>query len=120
MNGSLDFFGVRASDKRLANTLAGDYQGAHIAGGIQLSQGLWITGSYWDRTIRDAAGLAKGGGIHTLRHCFATHLLESGVDLFTIQHLLGHGHLSTTMRYLHLARAHLTGTTSPLELLAPD
>ena len=55
MNGSLDFFGVRASDKRLANTLAGDYQGAHIAGGIQLSQGLWITGSYWDRTIRDAA-----------------------------------------------------------------
>lgn len=67
--------------------------------------------------VRDAAGLPKGGGIHTLRHCFATHLLESGVDLFTIQHLLGHGHLSTTMRYLHLARAHLTGQTSPLELL---
>jgi site-specific recombinase XerD len=68
---------------------------------------------------RDAAGIAREGGIHTLRHCFATHLLESGVDLPTIQRLLGHGHISTTMRYLHLARSRLTGTTSPLELLDP-
>jgi len=66
---------------------------------------------------RDAAGIAPEGGIHTLRHCFATHLLESGVDLPSIQQLLGHGHLSTTMRYVHLARSHLTGTKSPLELL---
>lgn len=66
---------------------------------------------------RAAAGIAPEGGIHTLRHCFATHLLEAGVDLPTIQRLLGHGHISTTMRYLHLARSHLTGTTSPLELL---
>ena len=66
---------------------------------------------------RDAAGIAPQGGIHTLRHCFATHLIESGVDLHTVQRLLGHGHISTTTRYLHLARSHLTGTTSPLELL---
>jgi len=66
---------------------------------------------------RDAAGIAREGGIHTLRHCFATHLLESGVDLPTIQRLLGHGHISTTMRYVHLAHSHLTGTKSPLELL---
>ena len=66
---------------------------------------------------RDAAGIAPEGGIHTLRHCFATHLLEAGVDLPTIERLLGHAHISTTMRYLHLARSRLTGTTSPLELL---
>jgi integrase/recombinase XerD len=66
---------------------------------------------------RDAAGIAREGGIHTLRHAFATHLIEAGVDLPTVQRLLGHGHISTTMRYVHLARAHVIGTTSPLELL---
>lgn len=68
---------------------------------------------------RDRAKLGRHGGIHTLRHCFATHLLESGVDLHTIQRLMGHGHVSTTMRYFHLAHNKLTGTTSPLELLDP-
>ena len=68
---------------------------------------------------RDAAGIPREGGIHSLRHAFATHLLEAGVDLPTIQRLLGHGHIGTTMRYLHLARSRLTGTTSPLELLDP-
>jgi len=67
---------------------------------------------------RDRAKLERRGGIHTLRHCFATHLLESGVDIHTIQRLLGHGHVSTTMRYFHLAQTKLTGTASPLELLA--
>lgn len=66
---------------------------------------------------RDAAGIPRAGGIHSLRHAFATHLLESGVDLPTIQRLLGHGYISTTMRYLHLARSRVTGTTSPLDLL---
>lgn len=66
---------------------------------------------------RDRAKLGRQGGIHTLRHCFATHLLESGVDLHTIQRLMGHGHVTTTTRYFHLAQNKLTGATSPLELL---
>lgn len=69
------------------------------------------------RAACDRAGLTDAAGIHTLRHCFATHLLEAGVDLPTLQRLLGHGHIATTMRYLHLAQSRLTATTSPLELL---
>jgi site-specific recombinase XerD len=63
------------------------------------------------------ARIAKDGGIHSLRHAFATHLLEAGVDIHTIQRLMGHGHISSTLRYFHLARKHLAGTPSPLELL---
>jgi len=57
---------------------------------------------YWH--ARDAAGITKAGGIHLLRHCYATHLLEAGVDLHSISQWLGHRHISTTARYLHLAR----------------
>lgn len=66
---------------------------------------------------KQAAGIAKQGGIHGLRHAFATHLLESGVDVHTIQRLLGHSELSTTARYFHLQRNQLAATASPLELL---
>ena len=66
---------------------------------------------------KDRAGITKAGGIHALRHAFATHLLEAGVDVHTIQRLMGHGSLSTTARYFHLAQKHLSGTASPLDLL---
>ncbi len=63
------------------------------------------------------AGIAKNASIHTLRHSFATHLLESGYDIRTIQKLLGHKHLQTTMIYTHVAGKDFRGVTSPLDML---
>jgi site-specific recombinase XerD len=66
---------------------------------------------------KNRAGLQRGHGIHTLRHSFATHLLEAGVDLRTIQLLLGHKNLQTTSIYLHLTAKKLSELQSPLDLL---
>lgn len=67
---------------------------------------------------KEAAGIRKAGGIHSLRHAFATHLLEAGVDARTIQLLMGHKSILSTMRYLQVTRKKLGDTQSPLDLLA--
>jgi site-specific recombinase XerD len=67
--------------------------------------------------LKQRAGITHGRGIHTLRHSFATHLLEAGVDLRTIQILMGHNSLNTTVKYLHVTEKHLQQTQSPLDLL---
>lgn len=64
-----------------------------------------------------AAGITKKASMHTLRHSYATHLLESGTDLATLQKLLGHNQISTTLRYVHLGQSHLQKTISPLDTL---
>ncbi|MCK5503646.1 MAG: tyrosine-type recombinase/integrase, partial [Thermodesulfovibrionia bacterium] len=63
------------------------------------------------------AGITKGNGIHTLRHCFATHLMESGVNIRTIQTLMGHTSIQTTMIYLQVTRKQISATQSPLDKL---
>jgi integrase/recombinase XerD len=70
------------------------------------------------QAVREActrAGIKKSVSPHSIRHCFATHLLESGADLRSIQMMLGHSDLEATTVYLHLSRRHLQAAANPLD-----
>ena len=66
--------------------------------------------------IRNRIGIHHGG-IHTLRHCFATHLLEAGADIFEIKRMMGHSAIKTTAGYIHISKEHLMSVPSPLDSL---
>jgi len=65
-------------------------------------------------------GIKKGNGIHTLRHCFATHMPEQGLDIYTLKKMLGHSSLATTMIYLHISKERISSVKSPLDLIYDD
>lgn len=62
-------------------------------------------------------GIVKHASVHTLRHSFATHFLQTGTDIRTVQELLGHSEVSTTMIYTHVLKVAAGGTTSPFDQL---
>jgi integrase/recombinase XerD len=82
-----------------------------------------LSGSSVQRVFKNAlhrAGIKKKASVHTLRHSFATHLLESGTDLYHIQRLLGHTTAKTTSIYLHITGRDLANVKSPIDLLPSD
>jgi len=82
--------------------------------GTKLSHGA-IQSSF--RLALKVAKINKDASLHTLRHTYATHLLEDGVDIVTIKELLGHSKIETTMTYLHIAKISKTNAHSPLDTL---
>ena len=70
------------------------------------------------KTVSKKAGITKVVHTHTLRHSFATHLLQAGTDIRTVQELLGHSDVSTTMIYTHVLKVAAGGTKSPLDAMA--
>ena len=67
------------------------------------------------QTAKERAGILRPGGMHGLRHSFATHLLDKGIDVVMIQRLLGHNDIKTTLRYLYVTNRDLGKVISPLE-----
>lgn len=91
----------------LPNRAGGDFDSRYSQRGVQ-----WAV-----KQATKAAGITKDVCVHTLRHTFATHLLEDGMDIITLKNLLGHENIETTMEYLHIAQLDTQKAFSPLDTL---
>lgn len=90
-----------------ANRKGGDFDSRYSQRGVQ-----WAV-----KQAAKNAGVIKDVHVHTLRHCYATHLLEDGMDIITLQRLMGHANIDTTMEYLHIAQLDNKSAFSPLDTL---
>lgn len=91
----------------LPDRAGGDFDSRYSQRGVQ-----WVI-----KQVCKQAGIAKDVHVHTLRHSFATHLLEDGMDIITLKDLLGHRNLETTMEYLQIAQLPTRRVFSPLDTL---
>jgi site-specific recombinase XerD len=98
-----------AADREIAGRAGGDFDSRYSQRGVQ-----WAV-----KQAAKAGGISKEMTVHTLRHTYATHLLEEGLDIMTIKDLLGHACIDTTMVYLHVAQSGRVKPFSPLERLYP-
>lgn len=97
-------------DQEIAGRAGGDFDSRYSQRGVQ-----WAV-----RQAVKEAGIIKEVSVHTLRHTYATHLLEDGLDIMTIKDLLGHECIDTTMIYLHVAQSGRVKPFSPLDSLYPE
>ena len=92
---------------QLQGRAGGDFDSRYSQRGVQ-----WAV-----KQACKSAGITKDVCVHTLRHTFATHLLEDGLDIITLKNLLGHEQIETTMEYLHIAQLDTQKAFSPLDTL---
>ncbi len=85
----------------------------HTGGAFSQRGAQWVM----SQALKKTCIVKEDVSLHTLRHSYATHLLEQGVNILTIKELLGHAHIDTTMIYLHLARPMLNMAFSPMDTL---